>query len=378
METNSNKYISILDGIRAYAVLAVCWFHFFQVNESSLYQTNRLLGILLFKVSFIGLRGVELFFVLSGFLITGILLDSKKSSKYFTTFYARRFLRIFPLFYFVLFISLVCLPHLYRIDQAGKEIIAKQTWLWTYTSNLSGFWGFIGWDGSLNSPSFGHFWSLCVEEHFYLLWPLLIFVSSEKYLPAIMWSIVLFSGLSVLIVYFFDDYIPILKWSTIRCAGVLSIGALIAWYKRKPDLFEKMSQVSKKYIMPVGFLFLFFNFIPRKYELHNVLTFFSSSIFFALLLIISLKGTTWTKRLFDNKLLFFIGKISYGIYIYHGLMRPFMKEYLYKALIPHIPNGIISSIVYSILCTLISILIAWASWNILEKPFLKLKKVFNY
>jgi peptidoglycan/LPS O-acetylase OafA/YrhL len=378
MGSNSNKYIPVLDGIRAYAVLAVCWFHFFQVNESGLYETSKLFGILLFKVSSIGLRGVELFFILSGFLITGILLDSKKTSKYFTTFYARRILRIFPLYYFVLFISLFYLPHLYQIDQAGEEVIRNQIWLWTYASNLSNFWGFGGWDTSLNYPSFGHFWSLCVEEHFYLLWPLLIFITKEKTLPLIMWSIVLFSTLSVLIVYFFHDAVPFLKWSTIRCAGVLSLGALIAWYKRKPDVFERLAELSSRYIMPSFILFLLFNFIPRKYEIHDVLTYFSASIFFALLLTVSLKGNIWSKRLFDHKTLFFIGKISYGIYIYHGLLRPFMKEYLYQNLVTYIPYGIISSLIYTILCTAVSVLIAWLSWNILEKPVLKLKRVFSY
>jgi peptidoglycan/LPS O-acetylase OafA/YrhL len=123
MTLSSSKHIPILDGIRAYAVLLVCLVHFFQVNESGLYQTNRLLGIFLFKVSQLGLKGDVLFFILSGFLITGILLDSKKSPKYFTTFYARRFLRIFPLYYFVLFVSFAVLPKLYLVDPGRNRNI---------------------------------------------------------------------------------------------------------------------------------------------------------------------------------------------------------------------------------------------------------------
>lgn len=225
---NTSKHIPILDGIRAYAVLMVCMLHFFQVDEAGLYEANHFLGMFMFKFSQFGLRGVELFFLLSGFLITGILLGSKKSPNYFTTFYARRFLRIFPLYYFVLAVSFLVLPHVLPIDAAGQDVIQKQSWLWTYTSNLSGFWGQGNWDASLNFPSFGHFWSLSVEEHFYIFWPLLIYFASEKWLPRIMWAIVAISAFSTLFVFFEGDLIPILRWSTIRCVGVLSLGGLIA------------------------------------------------------------------------------------------------------------------------------------------------------
>ena len=162
-----------------------------------------LLGIFLFKVSQLGLRGVELFFVLSGFLITGILLDLKIILKYFTTFYTRRFLRILSTLLFCLVCFICHSSQLYTVDPAGVEVINKQTWLWTYTQNISWLWGKGGWDASLNFPSFGHFWSLCVEEHFYLLWPLWIYFTNDKWLPRVMWSIVLISALSVLIVYLF-------------------------------------------------------------------------------------------------------------------------------------------------------------------------------
>jgi peptidoglycan/LPS O-acetylase OafA/YrhL len=374
----NSKHIDILDGIRAYAVLMVCVFHFFQVNESGLYNTNRFVGIFLFKVSQLGQRGPELFFILSGFLITGILLDSKKSSKYFTTFYARRFLRIFPLYYFVLFVSFVIVPKLYLIDSASTKVIEKQIWLWTYTSNLSGILGKGGWDAGPNFPWFVHFWSLCVEEHFYLLWPLLIYFCKEKWLSVVMWSIVAISASSVLLAYLFGDRIPLLTWSTIQRAGVLSLGGLISWYLREPEKFKKLSHLAVRLLWPAGILLFLVNLIPRRYGINEFLTFFSSVVFFALLVITSLKGTNITDRLFNHKSLFFIGKISYGIYVYHGLMRSYLKNYVYDGLISHISNGIISSIFYTILCTSLSILIAWASWRLLESPILKFKRVFKY
>ena len=173
-----------------------------------------------------------------------------------------------------------------------------------------------------------------------------------------MWSIALLSALSVLFVYSFGDAVPILKWSTIRCAGVLSLGGLIAWYIRKPDKFEKIFHLAIRLVWPAGLLFFLVNFIPRKYEIYEVATFFTSVTFFILLMTVSLRGNRITDKLFNHKILYFIGKISYGIYVYHGLLRPFLKAYVYDGFISQISNGIISSIIYTILCTVISVSIA--------------------
>jgi peptidoglycan/LPS O-acetylase OafA/YrhL len=372
------KHIPILDGIRAYAVLMVCFVHFFQVDESSLYEANQYLGIGLFKISQIGLRGVELFFILSGFLISGILINSKKSPSFFKTFYFRRFIRIFPLYYFVLAISFLVLPQFINIDASGNYVIKQQVWLWTYTSNLSNIFDQISWDDSLNFPSFGHFWSLCVEEHFYVFWPFLIYYSNEKWLTRIMWILVALSAFSVLFVFVFGDCIPILKWSSIRCSGVLSLGGLIAYYLNNPLQHKQIVIISQKSIMISGILFLLAHFIPRQCEIHQVLTFFTSLVFFSCLLVLAIEDRNIMSKLFKHRSLYFIGKISYGIYVYHGVLRPYFKSFLYDDLEIYINNGILRSLIYTITCTMISIFIAWISWVIIEKPILSLKTYFKY
>lgn len=218
------KHLPLLDGIRAYAILMVCVAHFFQVDESSLYETNPYLGVLFFKLSQLGLTGVELFFLLSGFLITNILLDAKTSSIYFSTFFIRRFLRIFPLYYFALAVSLLILPLFYVPDAAGQGVIEHQLWLWTYTSNISFVFAIppLTWDGSVNFPHFGHFWSLGVEEHFYILWPLVIYYVKEAWLPKVMWGLVVFSLLVVIAAWGLKSTPP----PTMRmncCAGARSV-----------------------------------------------------------------------------------------------------------------------------------------------------------
>lgn len=372
------KHIPILDGIRGYAVLMVCFTHFFQVDEISLYENNKYIGVILFKLSQIGLKGVELFFILSGFLITKILINSKKSPDFFKTFYLRRFIRIFPLYYFVLAISFLVLPLFINIDTAGRDVIKQQAWLWTYTSNLSGFFNQSSWSASLNFPSFGHFWSLCVEEHFYIFWPFLIYFSNEKWLPRIMWSLVALSAFSVLFVYVYGDLVPILKWSTIRCSGVLSLGGLISYYRRYPIKYKRIILISKKLILFTGILFVIVNFIPRQHEIHDVFTFFLSVLFFAFILVLSLERNKVMSRLFNHKWLYFVGKISYGIYVYHGMLGPYFKTFFYDNLDIYISNGIWRSLIYTVLVTIISIFIAWLSWNLIESPVLKLKKQYKY
>src|SRR5207244_13039880 len=117
------------------------------------------------KLGAYGIVGVDLFFVLSGFLITGLLLDSKGAPGYFRNFYARRTLRIFPLYYAVLALLFLVLPLLVALPPPLEDARTHQVWLWTYTANF-----YIAAKASWWALTYvSHFWSLAIEEHFYLL-----------------------------------------------------------------------------------------------------------------------------------------------------------------------------------------------------------------
>ena len=121
-----------------------------------------------------GWAGVDLFFVLSGFLITGILLDTKGAPRFFRTFYARRFLRIFPLYYGFLAIAFWVAPLL--DPSLGVVPLSAQGWYWAYLSNVQ-----LALAGAWQKPVWiGHFWSLAIEEQFYLVWPFLVYATSAK------------------------------------------------------------------------------------------------------------------------------------------------------------------------------------------------------
>ncbi len=164
-----------LDGVRGFAILMVTLYRLCKELDPSSHPVIATVR----RFAPIGERGVDLFFVLSGFLITGILLRSKGSPHYFRNFIVRRVLRIFPLYFLSLVIGLWILPwvlNTHAFDMPKSE----QFYLWVYMSNVRMSW--------LNAWCFGpfdHFWSLAVEEHFYFVWPALVLWLSIKRLASV-------------------------------------------------------------------------------------------------------------------------------------------------------------------------------------------------
>lgn len=163
-----------LDGLRGLAIALVMLYHTTQFAFA-----RGPLAEALVLVPSVGWSGVDLFFVLSGFLITGILLRSRRSSTYYRAFYARRVLRIFPLYYAVLVFFLIVVPRL-GIFSAVNDLWQEGSdrnglWFWLYLSNLR-----VAWTGAWQHHALDITWSLAIEEHFYLLWPLVVRHCSER------------------------------------------------------------------------------------------------------------------------------------------------------------------------------------------------------
>ena len=165
-----NSHCVALDGVRGLAILMVTIYRLCKELDPSGYP-----GIAAIRnFALAGARGVDLFFVLSGFLITGILIRSKGNPHYFRNFILRRSLRIFPLYFFSLVAGLFIMPSVIEtsvFDLSRNE----QFYLWTYTSNLRMSW--------LNEWCFGpfdHFWSLAIEEHFYFVWPAIVLLLTKR------------------------------------------------------------------------------------------------------------------------------------------------------------------------------------------------------
>ncbi len=169
-ESHSRGWMPPLDGLRGLAILMVMLFHYgTALNSHSFPQHVVMFGCEL------GWTGVDLFFVLSGFLITGILLDSRDADNYFSSFYCRRVLRIFPAYY----LSLLIVFFLYPVFMPGYEHAGpppqERIWYFAYAQNWIG----LLVDGG-RQRMIGHYWSLGIEEQFYLIWPWIVYKSTTK------------------------------------------------------------------------------------------------------------------------------------------------------------------------------------------------------
>ena len=161
-------HIPALDGLRGIAILLVLLTHFLP-HRSAVPALLRLLN----GVAGIGWSGVDIFFVLSGFLITGILYESKRDDHYFRDFYMRRTLRIVPLYLLVVFCCTSVFPHFAATQ--GSSPTANRWMFWLYLSNV-----LVAFRGAISVGWLGPLWSLAVEEHFYLIWPTIILLCSRR------------------------------------------------------------------------------------------------------------------------------------------------------------------------------------------------------
>jgi peptidoglycan/LPS O-acetylase OafA/YrhL len=358
------QHLPGLDGVRGLAILMVMFGHFIVVgkNLESPGAVYRLLQS--------GYLGVDLFFVLSGFLITGILMDSKTRQPYFRVFYWRRALRIFPLYYGLLAISWLTVVWLTPKDRLLLVGHDAPAWFWCYASNIGmavkGSW--------LESPTWvglGHFWSLAVEEQFYLVWPLLVYVLPVKWLERLCILLVVCSPLV---------FHPLAQWlgtvgaytSTLSRLGVLAAGGWLAVLWRRDATWSWLSRSFQPVAIAFGLLLLLERTLLANFsgiESSLMLVFSSALVGLAIHGRGRLSG-----RFFRSRLLRWFGKYSYGIYVYHHALKPVWIHFLWeRAVIPWVGRGWPGTLAYTAVATALSLLLAWLSWRWFEAPLLAYK-----
>jgi peptidoglycan/LPS O-acetylase OafA/YrhL len=362
-------HILALDGLRGLAILGVMLFHFLPYTHPT-GEANPLIRYGLLAIH-VGQTGVDLFFVLSGFLITGILLDTKKRPGYFSNFYARRTLRIFPLYYGVLLVLLVLT--IATSSQQGLEgQLMEQAWVWLYLTNIAQF------VGAAIPAHTGHFWSLAVEEHFYAVWPAVVRFCNAKRL-AILCVVMVIAAIGlryILASHGLDAF-----FLTPCRMDVLAIGGLLAILASKDGL-RRLTPYAKWSI--AGIVILLVPLYLFKTGTSDILVQTAKHTLLAAMygcLLVAAVGATeggLVARFFTNRFLRFFGKYSYGLYVYHGLLGGVFLSWFPITQSDYVVPFVASALARVAGATIISVTIAWVSWHLYENPFLRLKRYFSY
>jgi peptidoglycan/LPS O-acetylase OafA/YrhL len=375
-----------LDGIRGLAVLLVLMFHFVYTCPDVAIQAAS--GELLRRLSYVGWTGVDLFFVLSGFLITRILISSKGSGSYFVNFYGRRVLRIFPLYYLTLMSVFIIVPKLRLFFFNSATPMSRDHWyFWTYTVNLAHLFR-----DNLNEGQLGHFWSLCVEEHFYIFWPWVVWKCDRERLRIVCFGLVLMAIASRIGLQLAEVSSTPIFYFTLCRLDSLAMGAWVATYATNsmgeaqalPISWRsraiKVAVSAVVCLIPVVVLdkgSLRGGIWSQRFGLTLIGIIYTCGIVRSLTIPVN---TVFNRILMTNTLRSF-GKYSYGIYVLHPLVQSFLMSKLVKAvsfvssLFGPFANyfGVVA--IFAALTTS-SFIAAFVVYNTVEKRFLNLKRFF--
>lgn len=345
-----------LDGIRTLAILLVVMHH-----------AHLLSG---------GWIGVQIFFVLSGFLITGILIDASNArfGEYVRNFYGRRFLRIFPVYYAYLGVIAIgshFFAHWPQLADASRQMPYALTYTYDlYASSKS--WAF--------TPFLSHFWSLAVEEQFYLVWPFIVYFCSRRRLITVLWSLVALAPVFRFTLFRYnvgrgwdpDTALFTVYVFPLSTLDAFATGALLAIVR---------PAVRGSHAIAAGLVVVALGLAERHvYHCHAFATGLRHAWGFvwgysvlnlaAGLLIAAVAGGAF-RSVFCNRTLSYVGRISYGVYIFHYSLMLLSHSIAFRRLPPRAaPFGDLG------LDLILAIAIASASYRWLEKPFLAKKDVW--
>lgn len=359
---SENNYLKQLDGLRFIAVALVLYDHWLvDVNHWPF-----------------GALGVNLFFVLSGFLITRILLQSKEKyfkkedglKNYLKKFYIRRTLRIFPIYY----LSILVLWLL-----QDPAVVGKLSWHFLYATNIY-IAHYETWFGVTD-----HFWSLAVEEQFYVIFPLILFFTPRKYVLHLFFAAIFISLGARLFNYSIHADWRVSYVSMITCLDAFALGGIMAYLVlNKFELFKKLFNNRLYLFISLALLIAELFLEKRIDDGHNfatdVLERFVAAIFFFFLIggaVLGYKG--WFKALLENSTINYLGRISYGIYIYHNFIYNFYHTadtHPIKKMFSAFPITYENYFLRLSILFIIVVLISTISWFAIEKPINRLKDRF--
>lgn len=377
----NKKFYPALDGLRAVAVLLVFHQHYLAYPFSMRW----------------GWTGVDIFFVLSGFLITGILYDTRNTEHRFRNFYVRRTLRIFPLYYGIFLLVILTAPIFHWV-------FAKGWYLWlAYLGNFAQIGLFDSLVNNLATfdtlrPArfmslqvgivFGHFWSLCVEEQFYLVWPFVVFYIRDRVRLRNLCALVVI--VVPLLRLLCEHLLPsallqadfLIRFTPLRVDALL-LGAFVALCLRGPEAYRLKKFARPVVISLLGFfaavsasliLFTHSTVQPSALSWMSTIGLTLIDLLAAGLILRALEPHSLTYRLLNITWLRELGQMSYGFYVFHKLLYPFYWNAavaLFGAGKPHL------NLYIAIFGLAGTTLISYLSFRFFESKFLLLKERFT-
>lgn len=375
----NKQYYPALDGLRAIAVLMVFATHYGQLSPAWNW----------------GNTGVDIFFVLSGLLITGILYDSQARPDRYRVFYIRRTLRIFPLYYAVLLVPVLLYP-------VFRWQLHPAQWLWPlYLGNYSRLiwqsdvqnFTYTPYDSlySMTFPAFRwelyHLWSLCVEEQFYLVWPFVVFAVSrrERLLKLCLGIVVAVPFLRLLTLHLASAntiHLGILYRAAPLRADALVLGGALALCLRGPEkayLFRWARTAAEILVAVCAWLEVhsrlhYGHFIDAEYAReHSAWLYTLLALLSAALILMVLDSTTWVHRMCLWAPLRWLGLRSYGFYVYHALLG---RAWFQLAVVLCFGHRGLAAHLLPVVALIGSLVVSWASLRYFEAPILRLKERF--
>lgn len=387
----SLKRLAVIDGLRGTAILMVLGFHLWGLLPGlSGGKATAQLDVYLARLFGVGWAGVDLFFVVSGFLLTGNLYDARGSATYFRSFYARRFLRVFPLYYVFLAVLLFVVPLFSSLATLQIEALRKvQVYYWTYTVNIAG-----SFRATANGIplAYTHIWSLCVEEQFYLIWPAIVLYGGDRRRLTRVFLALMAVALVTRFVLTLDAFSGVLgptaPYSLLPCRmDSFAFGGYLALVLRGDS--AEIARIRRLAPVLVGgafvglaTIFLCSQGLRPLGRLQATVDFTLLALGFGGLLVMVLDSkpqSAW-RMVFASRPLKTVATYSYGLYVVHLVVA--------FALIPYVghtwwtnPVGgslVFANLGFTLLASGASLFLAWASWHLLEKRAIALKRYVPY
>ncbi|MGH7623232.1 MAG: acyltransferase family protein, partial [Gemmatimonadaceae bacterium] len=366
----SRIHLPALDGVRTIAIAMVIVYH----------SVNGLPGMtrgqnLFLRLTGQGWMGVDLFFVLSGFLITGILFDVRSERHALRNFYARRVLRIAPVYVVFLLFSLWMAS---AIGTSSAEETAQlqhtQLWYWTYSVNIL----VALHDWSATTFPMGHLWSLAVEEQFYLLWPIAVLVLSPVTLRRTALGCIVAAEVCRLLFILGGAGGQVNYVLLPARMDLLAAGAFLALAYRESELWSRVLR-ARKYAVLFALVLVLATVLSRQKV--DFLASFEQLVLFPA--IVALAGVVVSSAAvgiawLSGGAMRFVGKISYGMYVWHLVA---MRLILTVVQVPSTTSPASWWIFYTVMMAgtfFGAIVLALISWYVIEQPFLRLKRFVPY